>query len=291
VKEQNTEPERTHIETLSADQRSPGDAQQREHGLLRRRTIIKAAAAVAATGLAGCGKTALENKSPTYVLRDHAGPNGDVNSEYERHWPGEAAMFKLRDGLVLAIPPMYQEFWLQGDRVVRKPAPIERAPTVPLIGFDFFMPDFGAYTLGNYRQPFHEDRVQVNYLSTVEPRADGEPPLYSDIDGGISRLAGVFLLPEQYKDEHGLRCFASPAPASSHRICVGERMPSERILLSTEVPPYDPGLTNPHMRTRYYTKLYGGMEVDWSAHVKWFPRWLEIEQQVWKFVDAWNIAK
>jgi hypothetical protein len=291
VKEQTIEIERMQIETLLADQRSPGDAQQHEHGLLRRRTIIKAATAVAVTGLAGCGKTALENKSPTYVLRDHAARNGDVNSEYERHWPGEAAMFKLRDGLVLAIPPMYQEFWLQGNRVVRRPAPIERAPTVPLIGFDFFMPDFGGYTPGNYRQPFHEDRVRVEYVSKAEPPADGGPPLYEDIDGAISRLTGVFLIPEQYTDEHGLRCFASPAPANPQRTCVGERRQGERMLLTTVVPPYELRTTNPRMRTRYYTKLYGGMEVEWSAHMKWFPRWLEIEQQVWKFVDAWNIAK
>ncbi len=93
------------------------------------------------------------------------------------------------------------------------------------------------------------------------------------------------------KDGHGLRCFASPAPADPHRTCVGERLGGGRLLLHTLVPPYDAETTNPQMQTRYDTKLNGGMEVDWSAHVKWFPRWLEIEPQIWKFVDAWNVAK
>jgi hypothetical protein len=226
-----------------------------------------------------------------YKLEDVAGPNVDLNSEYARNWPGESAMFKLRDGLTLVIPPMYQEFWLQGDRVVRRPLSVEHAPTVPLIGFDFFMPDFRGYTTSNYRQPFHEDRVRVEYVSTVAPPVAGQPPLYSDVDGAISRLAGVFLVANQFTDEHGLRCFDSPAPANPHRTCVGERLPGERMLLTTVVPPYELETTNPRMRTRYYTKLYGGLEVEWSAHMKWLPRWLEIEQQIWKFVDAWNVAK
>jgi hypothetical protein len=63
------------------------------------------------------------------------------------------------------------------------------------------------------------------------------------------------------------------------------------MILDIKVPPYDLATTYPMVHARYYTKLYGGMEVDWSAHMKWFPRWLEIELQIWKFVDAWNIAK
>jgi hypothetical protein len=275
-------------EIETADQGRPGHSQKTTPRSLRRRTLITAAAA---TWLAGCRPAIKSKGTPMYKIEDVAGPNVDLNSEYARNWPGESAMFKLRDGLTLAIPPMYQEFWLQGDRVVRRPAAIERAPTVPLIGFDFFMPDFGGYTPDNYRQPFHEDRVRVEYVSKAEPPADGGPPLYEDIDGAISRLSGVFLVPDKFTDEHGLRCFASPAPANPQRTCVGERRLGERMLLTTVVPPYELKTTNPRMRTRYYTKLYGGMEVEWSAHMKWLPQWLEIEQQVWKFVDAWNVAK
>ncbi len=257
--------------------------------VLPRRRILMAAAL--APWLPGCEQRNKPNGTATYKLQDVAGRTVDMNSEYARRWPGESALFKLRDGLILAIPPMYQEFWLQGDRVTRRPATPERAPAVPLIGFDFFMSDFGGYTPDNYRQPFHEDRVRVNYFSTVEPRLDGNPPLYTDIDAAISRLSGVFLIPDQFEDAHGLRCFASPAAANPQRLCVGGRRQGERLLLSTLVPPYGPGNTNPRMHTRCHTKLYGGTEVDWDAHMKYVHRWHEIDRQIWKFVDAWNVRK
>ena len=265
-----------------------GSSEQIEQCSLRRRTVLTAAAG---TWLAACQPMNTSKGTPMYKLRDVAGPDVDMNSEYARHWSGEAAMFKLREGLTLAIPPMHQEFWLQGDKVMRRPAPKERAPQVESIGFQFFLPDFGGYTPVNYRQPFHQDRVQVVYMMPVEPPANGRPPRYSDIDGAISRLAGVFLTPDQFEDRDGLRCFASPAADQSSRMCLGERQSGERFLLQIHVPPYGPGLTNPQMRTRYYTKLCGGLEVEWTTHMKNFPRWREIDQQIWKFVDAWNVAK
>jgi hypothetical protein len=259
-----------------------------QNSSVRRRAVI---AAAAGTWLAACQPTNNRKGTPMYKLQDAAGPHIDMNSEYARNWPGEAALFKLREGLTLAIPPMYQEFWLQGDKVMRRPAPKERAPEVERVGFDFFLPDFGGYTPDNYRQPFHQDRVEVVSLQAVEPRTDGRPPTYSDVDGAISRLTGIELVPDQFEDVHGLRCFAGPVPANSRRTCVGERLQGERMLLQILVPPYAPGITNPIMQTTYHTKLYGGLQVTWRAHMKHFARWLEIEQQIWKFVDAWNVAK
>jgi hypothetical protein len=268
-----------------SDQEPAGTTEQR---CIRRRALV---AALGGTWLTACQPMNTSKGSTMYRLQDVAGPNVDMNSEYARHWPGEAALFKLREGLTLAIPPMYQEFWLQGDKVTRMPVPKERAPKVPLIGFDFFMPDFGGYTPDNYRQPFHQDRVQVVYLEPVEPRIDGRPPRYADIDGAISRLEGVSLVADKFDVMHGMRCFGSPVPGGSRRTCVGERFNGERMLLDIYLPPYDPGITNPIMQATYYTSLYGGMEVTWRVHMKHFSRWLEIDQQLWKFVDSWNVAK
>lgn len=272
----------------AAGQKSFESAEQFEQCSLRRRTVV---AAAASTWLAACQPISTSKGSPMYKLQDVAGPNIDMSTEYARHWPGEAALFKLREGLTLAIPPMYQEFWLQGDKVTRMPAPKERAPKVELIGFDFFMPDFGGYTPDNYRQPFHQDRVQVVYLSAVEPPTDGRPPRYSDVEGSIGRLAGLTLVPGKFEEIHGARCFAHPVPGRSYRECAGERFNGEKLLLRTHLPPYEAGVTNPQLRTRYYTKLYGGMEMEWTTHVKNFPRWRAIDEQIWKFIDAWNVAK
>ena len=128
-------------------------------------------------------------------------------------------------------------------------------------------------------------------IQAEAPRTDGRPPSYSDIDGAISRLAGIELIPDQSEDLYGLRCFVHPVPARSRRTCVGERRKGERLLLHITVPPYGPGVTYPLMRTTYFTRLHGGMVVIWRASMKHFPSWLEIDRQIWKFVDLWNVAK
>jgi hypothetical protein len=215
----------------------------------------------------------------------------DPKSDYARYWPGQPALFKFRDNLILAIPPMYQQFWIQRDRVVRSPAPKEKIPQVKLIGFQFFMPDFGGYTPQNYLNEFDEDRVDVVSMEPVQPRTDGRPPSYSDIEGAIERLSGFALIPDKFEERYGLRCFDSPRMDEPPRTCLGQRAEGERMLLSISVPPYPAWLSFPLMQTTYYTKAYGGMQVTWRSHMKHFSRWLDIDRQIWKFVDEWNIAK
>ena len=57
----------------------------------------------------------------------------DPDSEYAKWWPGQPALFKFTDRVTLAIPPQFQEFWIQRDRVIRLPAPIEKARQVPIL--------------------------------------------------------------------------------------------------------------------------------------------------------------
>jgi hypothetical protein len=192
--------------------------------------------------------------------------------------------------LIVAIPPTYQQFWIQKNKVVRSPASRKQIPQAIAVGFEFFMPDFSGYTPQNYKDDFDEDRVQVVSIEPVEPRTDGLPPAYSDIDGAIRRLAGVAFIPSKFDEMNGLRCFASPRN-DERRICAGKRTDEESLLLDIVLPPYPAGVSFPLMRTTYYTKSYGGLKVTWWAHMKHFPRWLEIDRQIWRFIGEWNISK
>jgi hypothetical protein len=44
------------------------------------------------------------------------------------------------------------------------------------------------------------------------------------------------------------------------------------------------------MHARYISKRFGGVEIAWRTHGGNFPRWHEIDAQIWKFIEAWNVA-
>jgi len=73
----------------------------------------------------------------------------DKSSDYFRYWPkgGQPSLWKLKDNLILAIPPQYQPFWYQKDDVTRAPVPLNQVPQARQTGFTFFMPDFRALPL------------------------------------------------------------------------------------------------------------------------------------------------
>lgn len=221
----------------------------------------------------------------------------DKSSDYHRYWPqGRPALFKLKDNLILAIPPQYQQFWYQRDKVVRAPAAPSAIPQVPLIGFDFFMPGFSGYTPENYRRDFDENKVDVVELEPADlaqtaPDTPGEYP-----PNMLKRALGSILDPNNYKDIYGLRCYrwlSWIAGGRDRMTCYGRRDDStgEDIMFYANTPPYEPGTRFPLMQAEYFSKRYGGLRIVWRTHVTNLPRWRDIDTQIWKFIDSWNIAK
>lgn len=219
----------------------------------------------------------------------------DKDSEYGKWWTGQPALFKLSDTLLLQIPPMYQKFWIQRDKVTRAPADLDKIPKGGLIGFEFFMPDFSGYTPYNYESEFHEDRVQVVYVEHVgmgaeQPGASGyfPPNMFQRITTGVGSINQ-----ERYEERFGLRCYEKRPNDMDNQVCYGVRDATvgEFILLDITVPPYNISTRYPHMQARYFSPRYGGMNIVWRSHMKHFERWRDIDVQIWKFIDAWNIAK
>ncbi|WP_034292685.1 hypothetical protein [Herbaspirillum sp. RV1423] len=228
----------------------------------------------------------------------------DKNSEYAKKWPGRPALFKLKDNLILAIPPQYQQFWLQydrwgRDRVMRPPTPISKLPKVGPIGFKMFFPDFNGYTPDNYLNEFDEDMVNVVQVGSApmeyaEPGAAGShvPNMFDRVSTGQYRS----IDPEKYEDKFGLRCYEKLNVTSKDEIrreyCFGSRdvATGETIMLDVDVSPYPDWVKFPFIKTKYFSKKYGGMEIAWRAHAKHFKDWESIDEQIWKYIDAWNIA-
>lgn len=246
---------------------------------------------------AGCTENTKEDVMLPLPVK--AGTVVDKNSDYVKYWPGKPALHKLKDNLILAIPPQYNQFWLQRDwlgrdEMVRPPTPIEKIPQIEGIGFQMFMPDFSGYTPENYKEEFHLDLIQIMgiypaSMSAIEPGAPGyyPPNMFERLSGGEYPSFDV----KKYKEEYGLRCYeVKTKDVDSKQWCYGKRNEDEYILLTIMRPPYSDFVTYPIMQARYFTKKYGGLVITWHAHMKHFPDWKKIDAQIWQYVDAWNIA-
>lgn len=230
--------------------------------------------------------------TPTMVL--------DKNSDYAKAWPDKPGLFKLNDNLILQIPPQFHKFWEQRDwmgrsLVPRPPLAIDKIPEVDTIGFQMFMPDFSGYTPENYKREFSPDIVEILQiqpapLSYAEPDAPGSHP--PNQFKRTSAQPSIMFDLTKFKDEFGLRCYERNDPDFPLSYCYGKRDESlgEFILLNVMDPPYNDYIVNPQIQTKYFTKQYGGMEIVWRTSMKNLPRWHEIDQQIWKYIDTWNIA-
>ncbi|MGB6602840.1 MAG: hypothetical protein WA747_04570 [Steroidobacteraceae bacterium] len=207
-----------------------------------------------------------------------------------REWPqGRGAPVKITDQLSLAVPLQYERSAIEPGG---PPAPPASQSGHGEVQFDFFLPDFSGYTLQNYRNDSDPNRVEVVYLHAGDahegdPDAPGEYP-----PNMLKRALQQAFDPRRYHDQYGLRCYEGRELAG--RIaCYGQRDKKSRedIMLTSLVPPYPEGVTFPVFQARYFSKRYGGVRLEWRAHVSQLPHWREIDAQIWKFIDAWNVVQ
>lgn len=261
---------------------------------------------IASIAYAGCSN---HFQNDTTMLQPPSDPKKiyDRESKYFTTWPASPGLFKLKDNLILQIPPEFHQYWLQRDRlgrslVPRAPMELNKIPEVDQVGFDMFMPDFSGYTPGRFDQKvpvekFSVDQVEVISISAAsmadaEPGAQGKypPNRFARASTGEYRSFD----PEKYETKYGLRCydFIPRSNQTNTQWCYGLRdeKADEYILLDTAPPPYDDYVKYPLMQATYFTKAYGGLEITWRAHMSQLPHWHEIDQQIWRYVDAWNIS-
>jgi hypothetical protein len=205
-------------------------------------------------------------------------------------WPeGRTAPLTITDALVLAIPLQYERSAIEDRGAPRSPFPGVGGRTEAR--FDFFLPDLTGYTLQNYRNEFDENKVEVVYLHAsdsheADPGAPGEYP-----PNMLKRLLQDFLNPKDYKDMYGLRCYTARV-LTDRLICYGTRAAEihEDILLYVPVTADRSRNTYPTIKANYFSARYGGVRIAWRTHLKNLPRWHDIDAQIWKFIEAWNVA-
>lgn len=200
---------------------------------------------------------------------------------------------RITDQLTLAVPLVFERTAIEREPLLPGAGVPVAAPPGSAHGevrFDFFLPDFTGYTLDNHRNGDDPNRVEVVYLHAgdrheADPDAPGEYP-----PNMLKRLLQEAFDPGHYRDQYGLRCYQGRM--SRGRIaCYGRRdaQSGEYLVLTALVAPFPAGVGFPVFQARYFSARYGGVRLEWRAHVSQLPRWHEIDAQVWKFIDAWKV--
>lgn len=182
--------------------------------------------------------------------------------------------------------------------MTRPPTPLKNIPQMPLVGFQMFFPDFGGYTPDNYQDQFDEDIVNVvEVVPTSLDEAEMDVPGLH-IPNVLKRLRDDPrpLISASYEEKFGLRCheiLRVPEGVGRKQYCFGQRDidNDEYLLLEIVVPPFEYWMKSPQMQAKYFSKKYGGIQIAWRTHVKHLKDWHRIDQQIWTYIDAWNIAK
>lgn len=203
-------------------------------------------------------------------------------------WPkGVTPPLKITGELRLAIP-------LEFERTAVDPG---NAPARAFIGqrsdrseaqFDFFLPAYTGYTLENHRNDEDPRKVEVVYLHAGDPH-EAQPDAPGEYPPNMRKRAlATFLDPAAFEDRYGLRCYRGREP-SPRLTCFGKRdTAGEEIALTILEPPY-PADAFPQIQARYFSKRYGGVRLEWRAHVSQLPHWREIDAQIWRLIETWKV--
>ena len=205
-------------------------------------------------------------------------------------WPeGRTAPLTITGTLVLAIPLQYERSAIEDAHAPRSPFPGVAGRTEAR--FDFFLPGFSGYTLQNYRSELDENKVEVIYLHAgdpheADPGAAGEYP-----PNMLKRMLQDQLNPQDYNDMFGLRCYRGRV-LTTRLSCYGVRdaAAGEDILLYVPEPSAPSPAGFPLLKANYFSRRYGGVRIAWRTHLRNMPRWHDIDAQIWKFIDAWNVS-
>jgi hypothetical protein len=120
----------------------------------------------------------------------------------------------------------------------------------------------------------------------ADPDAPGEYP------PNMRKRALKELLDARHpRAQYGLRCYPGRMPAN-RLTCFGPRSaePGEYIMLTALVPPYPAEAGLPMFQARYFSRRYGGVRIEWRAHVSQLAHWREIDARIWKLIEAWKVA-
>jgi hypothetical protein len=196
---------------------------------------------------------------------------------------------KITDSLIVSVPMKYVRYEMLTCGSMTGGIPRAAPAGGTSIGFDFFLPDYGGFTAKTLKDAFAFNQVEVGYVKSPSVRGIDTGNSIEFESTQFNHILKVMADPNNYQDMYGLRCYKAKI-LKTRMFCHGVQFRQEHreILLIVDIPQYNPGMVNPLMRARYYSSRYGGIEIDWWANSSQLPHWMEIDNQIWKFLSGWN---
>lgn len=196
---------------------------------------------------------------------------------------GRATEYELPNHVVIAIPPNYQ--------FPRPPAQSDGRPyEVDGIQFQFFLPSFTGYVTDPAATEFDPNKVVVTEFIVANPDETKPDAPGAYVPNMKKRALAAYLDTTSPITQYDLTCYREKNPYEQFA-CFGKRTNTEEIMLQVDTPNSSPVMKIYLMRAEYYSSSYGGMEVRWRTQAQNLPRWREIDEQIWKFVDQWKTSK
>lgn len=193
-------------------------------------------------------------------------------------------VFKLSDQLVLQVPSSYLGTISSGPGLTPPSGPLENIPYAKLAAFTMFSPKFEGYSednWGNLNAGASQIIIQkIRLIQESEAVIFSKKRFFENIAESLK--VGHFELPAEGR--YGLRChkWTNSDTAS----CFSET--PEGALISISISTTRPGRTRLFAST--FSKRYGGTQVQWSADGSQLSIWKDIDQDIWRKINAWNIA-
>jgi hypothetical protein len=208
-------------------------------------------------------------------------------------WTNRMAVpIKVTDSLIVSVPVKYIRYELLTCGTATNGVPRDGPTGTVSLSFDFFLPDFSGFTYERLRESFDVNEVHVgSVVSTREvgfgPKRPAPEPS-QELENFINAHEAD---PKNYRNMYGLRCYDGKV-LKDRIYCYSERggQGSGGIFLIVDVPPYARGVVDPLMRADYFSRRYGGIEVDWWSNVENLPHWWDIDTEIWTRLAAWNVA-
>jgi len=212
----------------------------------------------------------------------------------------ERWVYKVNDNLHLALGPIELEAIAIDKAALQAKFQDREAPKVGFVQhFHFFVPgETSVKEPEKYHQsaPMNQKDENVVRVHIIEPWTE-EMYRTNPVASRDARIGWQYLFSnklqsgERSEEVMGMQCFQKSSTSDTwpQRDCLAERTPGEWAIFT--ILEIDPRVPWPTMKTKYYTKAYGGLTVAWSVHSKHADKWRQIDAKLWQLIDQWNIAE
>jgi hypothetical protein len=201
--------------------------------------------------------------------------------------------YKINDQLHLAVLPLEESETHVDKAYLKKKFPEPKRLDFLLGGIYFYTPGKNKLQESDplpYLE-YDENIVKIVSIQPVSPEDQATLPQ-------AGKDARVFwrnhiAINKTENPEHfwGMECYtrSDSKRAGSVKECLAERSVGEWAIFTIHSNGEN-SLPHPTISTRYFTPKFGGLKIHWLSNSKNTAQWKEIDEKMWKLIDAWNIA-